>query len=379
MQPKIGIVINPISGMGGEVGLKGTDGKEILDEARRLGAIPKIQKRAELFLSTLTSLFSKNIEIVTPPGIMGENACKIANTPFRCISDEVFRYPLELYATSNLDTQIAIKEFVQEKVDLIVFFGGDGTARDILEVLGQKTPCLGIPGGVKVYSSVFAADPVTGAELVVQFLKKRANLVDSEVVDINEQAFRNDSLQINLFGYMKTPHMPMLIQGMKLTSPRTDEEKDNQTAIARTIIEEMKTDKYYIFGPGTTVQTIFELLNEKKTLLGFDILFNKTTVARDVNEKQIYKIVSQNETELIISPIGRQGFVFGRGNLQITSEVMRKIKKEHIHIICSRSKLNSLPNGCIRTDIRDPKMDEQLRGFYRVLIDYNEYKMVKMV
>jgi predicted polyphosphate/ATP-dependent NAD kinase len=378
MEHTIGLVINPIAGMGGTVGLKGTDGEEVLERARRLGAIPKIHERAELFLNALTSLIS-DIYVITPPGIMGEATCNKLKISYRSIPAEKFDHHLELYETNKSDTQVAIEQFIQEKVSIIVFFGGDGTARDILKIIGQQIPCLGIPGGVKVYSSVFAADPKKGAELISRFLQGKAPLVSSEVVDINEQAYRNDELQIRLYGYMSTPHAPMLIQGTKQSSPFTDDEKANQIAIGKTIIDEIQEDNYYIFGPGTTIRTIFELLNLKKTLLGFDIILNNHVVERDVNEKKILEIVTKHDTSLVITPIGHQGFVFGRGNLQITPKVMEKIQKENIHIVCTRSKLDSLPNGCIRTDIRDPEMDANLRGYYRVLIDYNEYRMVKMV
>jgi predicted polyphosphate/ATP-dependent NAD kinase len=375
---KIGFVINPISGMGGAVGLKGTDGEDVLDQARKLGAKPQIQDRAELFLNTLNSLV-KGLVVVTAPGIMGQDACIATNTPFQSISTEIYNHELRLFTTTKLDTQISVKQCIQEKVSLIVFFGGDGTARDVLEIVDQNIPCLGIPGGVKVFSSVFATNPNQGAQLIKQFLQGNAPLIESEIVDINEEAFRNDIIDVKLFGYMKVPHVPLLIQGMKQSSPFTDEEIANQQAIARTLIEEMQPDIYYICGPGTTVRSIFDVLGQKKTLLGFDILKNKQVVASDVNESMILKIVNEHQVELIISPIGRQGFVFGRGNLQITPRIMESIQKKHIHVICSRSKINSLPNGCIRTDIRDPTMDEKLKGFYRILIDYNEYRMIKMV
>jgi len=375
---KIGLVINPISGMGGAVGLKGTDGEDILERAIELGASPQIQERAEIFLNTLKATDLK-IEVITPPGIMGENACIVTNTPYQCISPDFFDHALELYSTTKTDTYIALERFIQRNVSLIIFFGGDGTARDVLHVVDQKIPCLGIPGGVKVYSSVFAADPVKGAELLTLFLKGEATLTEAEVVDIDEIAFREDQLQIKIYGHTQTPSAPMLIQGNKQTSPFTDDERANQIAIARTIIEGMDQEKYYILGPGTTVRAVGELLNFKKTLLGFDIVRNKAVLARDVNEKQILEIIGDFDTSLVISPIGRQGFVFGRGNLQITTKVMQRIRKEDIHIICTRSKIQSLPNGCIRTDIRDPSMDENLKGFYRVLVDYNEYQMVKMV
>ncbi|MHA1111257.1 MAG: ATP-NAD kinase family protein [Promethearchaeota archaeon] len=375
---KIGFLINPISGMGGAVGLKGTDGEHILKRAIKLGAKPKIQDRAKIFLDTLNQS-SFNFTLITPPGIMGENACVDTNTPHTLIAQHHYSHELHLYSTDKVDTQRSISSMMDHGVDLIVFLGGDGTARDILEIIQQKIPCLGIPGGVKVYSSIFAASPSHGAQLVAEFLKGNAPLIELEVLDINEQAFRENKIDVEIYGFMRVPNIPMLIQGMKQTTPFTDDERENQEAIARTIVEEMNPNVYYLFGPGTTVRSIFDELNLEKTLLGFDFVRNNQVIARDVNEEQILKKVNNELVILVITPIGRQGFVFGRGNLQITARVLQKIKKENIRIICSRSKLATLPEGCIRTDIRDPEMDEALKGYYRVLIDYNEYKMVKMI
>jgi predicted polyphosphate/ATP-dependent NAD kinase len=375
---KIGFMINPISGMGGAVGLKGTDGEEILKHAKKLGAKPQIQDRAKLFLNALKQM-AYDFILITPPGVMGEYACKVAHIPHVLIAQNHYSHELLLYSTDKTDTQKSIRVMMEQNVDLIVFMGGDGTARDIVEVIQENVPCLGIPGGVKVFSSVFAATPSQGAELIAEFLKGNTPLIELEVLDINEDAFRENKIEVQMYGYMKVPHIPMLIQGMKQATPFTDDERENQRAIARTIVEEMTPDAYYIFGPGSTVRSIFDELNLEKTLLGFDIVCNNQIITHDANEDQIMKIITHELVVLVITPIGRQGFVFGRGNLQITSRILKKIKKENIWIICSRSKLATLPEGCIRTDIRDPDMDKQLRGYYRVLIDYNEYKMIKMI
>jgi predicted polyphosphate/ATP-dependent NAD kinase len=295
------------------------------------------------------------------------------------IPSSEFRNVLTLYNTTKRDTQDALKYMMKHNVAIIVFFGGDGTARDVAEIVQLHTPCLGIPGGVKVFSSVFAASPSKGAELIVQFLHGSAPIVESEVLDIDEEAFRRNQIEVKLFGYLKTPHAPLLLQGMKQATPFSDDEYENQVAIARTIIEDMDSTSYYIFGPGTTVRAIFDLMKLEKTLLGFDIVKNGQLIASDVNESEIMQIVKKGTIKLVISPIGRQGFVFGRGNLQITGKIISEISKDNIHVICSRSKLSTLPEGYIRTDIRDPEMDKKLRGFYRVLIDYHEYKMIKMI
>ena len=179
-------------------------------------------------------------------------------------------------------------------------------------------------------------------------------------MDINEQAFREGHLSAELYGFMLSPFEPHLIQGNKLESPMTENELENQAAIAVYIIEEMKPDIYYIVGPGTTTRTVADLLDQKKTLLGVDIVLNKQIVTKDVNEKQILEIVTGKPTRIIVTPIGGQGFIFGRGNQQISSKVIRQVGLENITVIATKSKLDKLKS--LRVDTGDTELDCKFRS-----------------
>ena len=172
-------------------------------------------------------------------------------------------------------------------VDLLVFCGGDGTARDILKAVNMTLPVLGVPTGVKMHSAVFAVSPQAAARVAMNFLWSGLPLREVEVMDVDEKAFREGRLSAELYGYVLTPYEPHLIQENKMASPLTESELRNQAAIAIYVIENMKTDVIYIIGPGTTTRTIGDLLDEKKTLLGVDLFCNKKIIASDVNEKQI--------------------------------------------------------------------------------------------
>ena len=227
------------------------------------------------------------------------------------------------------------RRLADAKADLLVFCGGDGTARDILEAINLSIPALGVPTGVKMHSSVFAIDPEAAAKIAIGFLWDELPLREAEVMDVDENAFREGRVSSKLYGYMLTPYEPYLIQGAKMASPITESELRNQAAIAIYIIETMKPDVIYIVGPGTTTRTIGDLLDTKKTLLGVDIFYNKKIVASDVNEKQILVAIRGKAAQIIVTPIGGQGFVFGRGNQQISPGVIHQVGLDNIVVVAT--------------------------------------------
>jgi predicted polyphosphate/ATP-dependent NAD kinase len=179
-------------------------------------------------------------------------------------------------------------------------------------------------------------------------------------MDIDEQAFREGHLSAELYGYMLSPFEPHLIQGNKLESPMTHDELENQAAVAVYIIEEMKPDVIYIVGPGTTTRTVADLLDQKKTLLGVDLIINRQIVAKDVNERQILEAISGKQAKIIVTPIGGQGFIFGRGNQQISSRVIRRVGLDNIIVIATKSKLDRLKS--LRVDTGDPELDAEFKA-----------------
>lgn len=358
----LGFIVNPIAGMGGAVGLKGTDGKEILEKAINLGAEPVAPARAEIFLSELEPV-KENLRLIVGAGWMGEEEAR--NHGFNC---KVFGEKRK--QTTPEDTVEIAGRIVEKRVDLLIFCGGDGTARDVLKAVDSKLPVLGVPTGVKMHSAVFAVGPRAAARIALRFLLKELSLWEAEVMDVDEEAFREGRVSARLHGYLLTPYEPRLIQGMKIASQMTESELRNQAAIAIYIIENMKPDIVYVIGPGTTTRTIGDLLDVKKTLLGVDLFCNKRLIAKDVNEKQILEMIEGKSARIIVTSIGGQGFIFGRGNQQISPKVIRKVGLDNIIVIATENKLSSLKS--LRVDTGDPELDAALRGSIKVVTDYKK-------
>ena len=356
----LGFIVNPIAGMGGAVGLKGTDGKDILEKAINLGAEPVAPARAESFLSELKAI-KKDVQLIVGAGLMGETEAR--NHGYSC---KVFGEKRK--QTSNEDTVEIAKEIVKEGVDLLIFCGGDGTARDVLNAVDMQLPVLGVPTGVKMHSAVFAVDPKAAARIASRFLRKQLPLWEAEVMDIDEEAFRRGRVSARLHGYLLTPYEPSLIQGAKMASPMTESEVRNQAAIAIYVIETMKPDVVYIVSAGTTTRIIGDLLDEKKTLLGMDLFCNKKLIAKDVNEKQILEAIKDKTARIIVTPIGGQGFIFGRGNQQISPEVIRQVGIDNIVVIATKNKMKNLKS--LKVDTGDTELDAAFRGTIKVVTDY---------
>jgi predicted polyphosphate/ATP-dependent NAD kinase len=359
---KIGFVVNPIAGMGGAVGLKGTDGRAVLERAITLGAKPIAPARAESFLSEF-KLAKGRIQLIVGAGRMGEDEARNCGFTFTVIGER-------RKETAAEDTKDVARRIGNADADLLVFCGGDGTARDVLDAVDTKLSVLGVPTGVKMHSAVFAVGPRAAARIAMEFLWHKLPLREAEVMDVDEEAFREGRLSAKLYGYMLTPYEPSLIQGAKMASPMTESELRNQAAIAIYVIENMKPDVVYIIGPGTTTRTIADLLDEKKTLLGVDLFCNKKLIAKDVNEKQILKKIKGRTTQIIVTPIGGQGFIFGRGNLQISPLVIRQVGRDNIAVIATEDKMRKLKK--LRVDTGDPNLDNVLRRGVKVITDYKK-------
>ena len=357
---KVGFIVNPIAGMGGAVGLKGTDGREILQKAVTLGAKPVAPARASTFLSELTPI-KDEIRLMVGAGWMGENEARNHNFCYKIFGEQK-------KDTHPEDTVATAKRIVTEGVELLIFCGGDGTARDVLNAVDMQIPVLGVPTGVKMHSAVFAVDPKAAARITARFLRKQLPLWEAEVMDIDEEAFRQGRVSARLHGYLLCPYEPRLSQGAKMASPMTESELRNQAAIAIYVTETMEDEVVYIVSAGTTTRTIGDILDEKKTLLGVDIFFNKKIVAKDVNEKQILEAIGDKPAKIVVTPIGGQGFIFGRGNQQISPKVIRKIGKENIVVIATENKMKNLKR--LKVDTGDPKLDSEFIGTIKVLTDY---------
>lgn len=369
---RIGLLVNPIAGMGGRVGLKGTDG--VVEEAIRRGAEPVAHGRAVEFLNALAKV--ENIDLVVCPGQMGEDSASEAGLDYE-VTDVVIAEE-----TGASDTRACVIALSKVGVDLIVFVGGDGTARDILDTVEahdlDNLMVLGVPSGVKMFSGIFVVNPADAADVIGLAAQGTALPAEFEVMDIDEQAFRDDRFVIRLYGYLKAPAVPARFQGTKQASPETINEHEAQEAIARYVVEQIEKGGTYILGPGTTVKTVTDLLEVKKTTLGVDLLQNGE-VQNDVNEETILGAVKDfSDAWIVVSPIGHQGMLFGRGNQQISPGVIRRVGKEHIMVISTPSKLRGIAGGTLKVDTGDSEVDDLLRGYIRVISDYNEIRVIKV-
>lgn len=353
---RIGLVVNPIAGMGGRVGLKGTDNK--VEEARRRGAEPRAPERARQALEHLREQPTE-VELYTYGGVMGEDEAVAAG-----FSPQVLGHPGE--ETTSGDTREAVRRFVDNDVDLILFVGGDGTAVDVAETLeevGVETPILGVPGGVKVYSSVFAVTPRAAGRLATTFERTETR----EVNDIDEDAYRGGDVNTELKALAEVP-VGDEIQSSKQIGGGTVE------AMAEAVAAEIsEDDATYILGPGSTVDAVKTDLGFNGSPLGVDVYRDGEVLARDAGESDILANLGERNV-IVVSPIGGQGFIFGRGNDQISPEVIRN---SEIEVIASKAKLDDI--GVLRVDTGDPTLDEELRGWQRVRVGKFERRLLKVV
>ena len=357
----IGLIVNPIAGMGGAVGLKGTDGKAIVTQAISLGAKPVAPTRAEAFLSALSPA-KNNVQLMVGAGPMGEDEAKNCDFIYKVLG-------VRKEVTSFEDTVSIAKKMVDVGIALLVFCGGDGTARDVQATVDMTLPVLGVPTGVKMHSAVFAVNPRAAARVVMRFLREELPLREAEVMDVDEKAFRKGRLSAELYGYVLAPYEPHLVQANKLASPMTESELHNQAGTALYVIDNMKADVIYVIGPGTTTRAIAGVLDAKKTLLGVDLFLNKKIISNDVNETQILETIRGRPAQIIVTPIGGQGFIFGRGNQQISAKVIRQVGLDNIVVVATASKLRSLQG--LRVDTGDSDLDGAFRKRkIKVVADY---------
>ncbi|PKL60360.1 MAG: ATP-NAD kinase [Methanomicrobiales archaeon HGW-Methanomicrobiales-4] len=339
---RIGFIVNPYAGMGGAVGLKGTDG--CVKEAQDRGALPVSPSRALRFL---TRLERRDLVFLTAGGNMGEDELKEAGIS----SYQVVYMPSSTHTDSE-DTCEACRSLIRAGVEIIFFCGGDGTARDVFSVIGQSRPILGIPSGVKIYSGVFATTPDTAAETLTRW--ESARLSFAEVLDVDEEQYRAGVLTTRIFGIAQIPYIPELCQSGKQAD--FGDETFVYADIARFIRSIMCNDTIYLLGAGSTTGAISDCMHLPYTLLGVDAVYQGRLIASDLNEQGILDLLNIYEkVKIIVSPIGAQGFVLGRGNQQISSKVLEKTGIDALIVVATPAKLQQTP--VLYVDTGDEKMN----------------------
>jgi predicted polyphosphate/ATP-dependent NAD kinase len=359
----LGLIVNPIAGIGGRVGLKGSDGLEIQQRAREMGAVPQVFSRSTEALKRLVP-FKDELEIVTYPAEMGQDvarACGLCPTVIGSIQPG---------ATTPQDTQTAAQQMRRLDVDLILFAGGDGTARDLYNAIGDSVPALGIPAGVKIHSAVYAINPTSAGDLAALYLQGNVALREAEVMDLDEEAYRQGVVSPRLYGYLRIPFQKERVQARKSPSPPGESAACESIALA--IVEQMQDDRLYVVGPGTTTRPILTRLGLEKTLIGVDALLGKQLVAADANEATLLGLVQGHPATLIVTPIGGQGYLFGRGNQQLSPAVIRAVGKENIVVVSAPGKIQSLRGQPFLVDTGDLEVDQLLVGYVKVVTSYDE-------
>jgi len=365
---KLGLIINPVAGLGGSVGLKGSDG--MVEQALARGAVPQSERRAEVALQELLCL-QDSITIYTGPGSMGEQLAR--KLGFSCIVMEAAAAD-----TTTAEDTCALSRWLQkQEMDLILFAGGDGTARDICATADKTAVFLGIPAGVKIHSPVYARSPATAGRLALLYLQGEVTTVtEDEVLDIDEEQYRQEIINTKLYGYLRIPREPQYTQCRKCSSSSSEE--DSITAIADYVADTMQKDTYYIIGAGTTTRAVMRELELENTLIGVDLVYNYDLVANDVYGSQILDLIGDKPAKLVVTVTGGQGFLFGRGNQQLTPEVLRRIGKENIIILATKEKIMQLRGQPLLVDTGDAALDEYLSGYHFVICDYNETIVCKV-
>jgi len=369
---KLGLVINPIAGMGGKTGLKGSDGSNTLKKALSLGAKKESAIRAEQALLPLKFMINK-FSLITCSAEMGEKSCKKIGLKTDYIID------IDKKITTGIDTIKAVKIMARKQVSLILFSGGDGTACDIFYALQDKIPILGIPAGVKMHSSVFGTSPNAVGSLVSRIISNHSDTFPTstaEIMDLDEDMRRYDQIRTRLIGSATIPSDKFLVQNPKSYVQLNDEESIN--GISEYLENKLDKEATYIVGPGRTTQNFLNRIGVSGTLLGVDVLKGRKLIGRDVNSRGLEILTRDGLLYIISGIIGGQGFLFGRGNQQITAEIIQRVKKENILIIASTKKIYELPRQCILIDTGNQKLDNELAGYVKVQTEKNRAFVIKL-
>ncbi|GAA3528082.1 ATP-NAD kinase family protein [Zobellella aerophila] len=364
---RIGLIVNPLAGLGGSVALKGSDG--MAAEALARGAEPRALQRTQLALTELAAL-KDQFFIYTAAGDMGESVCRALNLPHQTLYQPAC-------PSTAADTHQAAQLLVREGVDLLLFAGGDGTARDICVEVPESLCVLGIPAGVKIHSGVYGVTPAGTGRLLARLVRgEPVSLVQADVMDIDEAAFREGRVRACRYGEMRVPGELEYIQAVKVAGKESAELV--LTDIADELIERMEDDCYYIMGSGTTVAAVMERLGLENTLLGVDLVHQGRLIASDLDARGLYEYVKDKKCKLVITLIGGQGHIFGRGNQQLSPQVIRAVGPDNIWLLATKSKLNSLHGRPLRVDTNDPELDRQLCGLIRVITGYRDEVLVRV-
>jgi predicted polyphosphate/ATP-dependent NAD kinase len=358
----IGLIINPLAGLGGPAGFKGSDG--MAEQALALGVEAKSALRTQTALEVLLPL-RERLEFVTFPGAMGADLLSEMGFAHRVVGE------LGAGPSSAADTRQAVELLQDAGVALILFAGGDGTARDICAAVHEGQPVLGIPAGVKIQSGVYAISPRAAGELTARLIEGGlVRLSSGEVRDIDESALREGRVTARWYGELTVPQEGGYVQQVKQGGVESEELVLND--LADWLQDSWEADVRYVFGPGSTLHGLAQNLGLQTTLLGVDVIENGQLLVSDVTEAQLFELIDGHPARLLVTAIGGQGHIIGRGNQQISPRVLRAIGLENLRVVATKRKLGTLEGRPLLVDSGDTALDDAFPDVVRVWAGYKE-------
>ena len=375
---KLGLIINPMAGIGGTVGLKGSDGRDIVEQALAQGAQPKAAERVSLAIEQLSAVITQ--PILTVGGAMGADVLEKAGVAYEVVMQT------SVETTAN-DTYKAVLKLCENNIDLLMFAGGDGTARDVLDALNkigeaENLPVVGIPAGCKIHSAVYAVTPSRAGELVALLAQGEPLAVkQAEVMDLDEEAYRAGKISASCYGYLSVPVDESRMQAMKQGG--LNHEEIAVQDIASDVIENMEDDVLYFIGAGTTTAAIMDELGLPNSLLGVDVILNRELIASDVDEATMLALLDDEAhknrvAKIVVTAIGGQGHVFGRGNQQFSPLVIAKVGGRNIIVIATNEKLRSLQGRPLLLDSGSIQLDKELAGVRQIVTGFEQRTLYKL-
>ncbi|WP_136679447.1 ATP-NAD kinase family protein [Neptunomonas sp. XY-337] len=359
---RLGLIVNPLAGVGGSVALKGSDGADTAARALALGAEPKAQQRTLTALEVFKAL---PMEVLTYPDEMGERVAREAGFNPTVLGQ------ITTGATTAEDTEKAAVALFEAGVDLILFAGGDGTARNICHALPEQFPVLGIPAGVKIHSGVYAVTPKAAGEVVAMLVRgELVTLMNQEVRDIDEAQFREGRVRAKYYGELQVPQEHRYMQHVKEGGKEVEELV--VADIAADVVERLEPGVRYVMGSGTTVKAVMDELGLENTLLGVDVIEDGALVKQDCTAADLLQLTDGVDAKVVITLIGGQGHILGRGNQQLSAALIRQVGKENLIVIATKSKLKALEGRPLIVDSGDPELDRELAGLIPVTTGYHD-------
>ena len=363
---RLGVIVNPYAGIGGALALKGSDGKAIREKALAMGAKQRANEKMASALSVITAM-NAQVQIKTVGGEMGQSVCEALG-----LACKVIYQPSEKQ-TEPEDTISAARALVDAGIDLLLFAGGDGTARNICDSVGNDVSVLGVPAGCKIHSGVYSVTPTAAGEVVAMMIRgELVSEMDAEVRDIDEDAFRDGKVIARHFGEMRVPNELTYVQAVKMGGREEEALVLDDIAAYVTELMEEEPETTFVMGSGSTVGCIMDALGLENTLLGVDVVKNGKHIASDVTADTLLSLTADGPVKIILTVIGGQGHILGRGNQQLSAELVRRVGKENLLIVATKQKLQSLEGRPLRLDTGDASLDKALAGPTTVITGYRD-------